>query len=219
MSSTSPFTAGLPLIPDRPQLIGRKTRPFPADGTDPTIDLCVLLISVGRGDSQAFEELYRATSKRVYGLVRRVLVDTELSAEVAQEVFLALWRADAAAYNPAKGSPMSWMMTLAHRKAVDRVRAEQSRRTRDHHWEIHHQDLDYDQVTETVIAREEAASVRTCLKTLSPVQQEAIHLAYYEGLTYVDVAHRLGIPVPTAKTRIRDGLKRLSACMTGQGHE
>ncbi|RJT82910.1 hypothetical protein D6T63_00120 [Arthrobacter cheniae] len=87
------------------------------------------------------------------------------------------------------------------------------RRVRDSNWGIRHRDIDYDQVSETVINNEDAASVRAYLKILSPAQQEAINLASYTGLTYTDVAHRLGIPVPTAKTRIRDGLKKLSACM------
>lgn len=224
MSSSSPFTSGLPLIPapltsGRAAQRGHKNPPIPAEGTEPTADLSALLIAVGGGDDQAFEKLYRHTRGRVYGLVHRVLVDAEMSAEVTQEVFLALWRSDAALYDPVKGSHMSWLMTLAHRKAVDRVRVEQTRHVRDFRWGIRHQDIDYDQVFEKVINNEEAASVRACLKILSPAQREAIHLAYYTGLTYVDVAHRLGIPVPTAKTRIRDGLKKLSACMTGQGHD
>ncbi|MBG6185377.1 RNA polymerase sigma factor (sigma-70 family) [Arthrobacter sp. CAN_A214] len=97
---------------------------------------------------------------------------------------------------------------------MTRVRSEQSRRVRDLTWGIGHQDTTaYGQVCETVIDREEAASLTRCLAILSPVQREAIDLAYYTGLTYVDVAHRLGIPVPTAKTRIRDGIKKLGTCL------
>lgn len=171
------------------------------------VDLSALLIAAGSRDERAFEELYEFTCRRVHGLVRRVLIDAEISAEVTQEVFLALWQTHSALYDPAKGSPMSWVMTLTHRRAVDRVRSEQTRRVRAPNWGTGHDDTDYDQVAKTVINHEEAASIRTCLGVLTPLQREAIDLAYYAGLTYVDVAHRLGIPIPTAKTRIRDGIK------------
>lgn len=183
------------------------------EGSGLTADLSALMIAVGSGDEQAFEELYRHTCHRVHGLVRRVLIDAGLSAEVTQEVFLVLWQSNAALYDPAKGSPMAWLMTLTHRKAVDRVRSEQSRRVRDLNWGARHQDIDYDEVSETVIDHEEAVSVRACLGILSPVQREAIDLAYYTGLTYVEVAHHLGIPISTAKSRIRDGIKRLGVCL------
>ncbi|RJT75126.1 sigma-70 family RNA polymerase sigma factor [Arthrobacter cheniae] len=190
-----------------------KVRFTSLEGPERTADLSALLIAVGGGDERAFEELYRLTRCRVHGLVCRVLIDAEISAEVTQEVFLVLWQTNAARYHPAKGSPMGWLMTLTHRRAVDRVRSEQARRVRDLNWGTSHQDTDYDQVSETVIDNEEAASVRTCLGILTPPQREAIDLAYYRGFTYVDVANRLGIPVPTAKTRIRDGIKKLGACL------
>ncbi|RJT74895.1 sigma-70 family RNA polymerase sigma factor [Arthrobacter cheniae] len=218
-ASTTPDPATpAPATPDPVTERANKVRFTSLEGPERTAalsEMCALLIAVGGRDERAFEELYRHTRCRVYGLVRRVLIDAEISAEVTQEVFLALWQTNAASYDPAKGSPMAWLMTLTHRKAVDRVRSEQSRRVRDLNWGIGHQDTDYDQVFETVIDHEEAASVRTCLGILTPIQREAIDLAYYTGFTYVDVANRLGIPVPTAKTRIRDGITKLGACLRG----
>lgn len=199
-SFRAPFTGALPQRPDAP-----------------AVDLVALLVAVGNGDRTAFEELYIHTRRRVHGLVRRVLVDPELSVEVSQEVFLALWQSNAARYDPAKGSAMAWLMTLAHRRAVDKVRSEHSRQSRDLSWGLRHRNTDYDQVTEAVIDREEAASVTACLAILSPVQREAIQLAFYTGLTYTDVAQRLSIPIPTAKTRIRDGIRKLGTYMTDQG--
>jgi RNA polymerase sigma-70 factor (ECF subfamily) len=172
-----------------------------------------LLMRVADGDVRAFDDLYERTAHRVYGLVRKVLVDVELSAETTQDVFLALWVGDAARFDPVQGSGMSWMMTLAHRRAVDRVRAEESHRVRDLRWGIKNHDVDYDQVADTVIQQAETEAVRSSLEALSPVQREAIELAYYGGLTYVQVADQLGVPVPTVKTRIRDGIRRLSSCL------
>lgn len=180
---------------------------MPAVEAEATIDLSALLRATGARDAQAVEGLYLCPRGRVYGLVRRLLVDTEMSLEVTQEVFLGLWRSHAALYDPAKGSSISWLMTLAHRKAVDRVRAEQTRQARDLRWGNRHRDTEYDQVFETIINDEQILAVRACLRGLSPIQRKAIHLAYYSGLTYGNVAHRLDIPVSTAEIRIRDGIR------------
>ncbi|MBG6225492.1 RNA polymerase sigma-70 factor (ECF subfamily) [Arthrobacter sp. CAN_A2] len=172
-------------------------------------DIDSLLVRVGQGDAQAFEDLYRQTSARVHGLARKVLIDAEMSSETTQDVFLALWQGAAKRFDPALGTGMSWIMTVAHRRAVDKVRSEESHRTRDLKWGIRNQDIDYDQVADTVVQQSEADAVRARLSILSAAQREAIHLAYYAGLTYIEVADHLGIPGPTAKTRIRDGIKRL----------
>lgn len=178
-----------------------------------TDDVAALLLAVSCGDEHAFTVLYRVGSPRVHAIVRRVVVDEQLSVEVSQEVFLALWQETAARYDPAKGSGMSWLLTLAHRKAVDKVRMEQTHRARTVAYGTRNLDVPFDSVTETVLARWEAGEVRRGLTDLSPAQREAICLAYYGAMTYREVAEYLGIPVPTAKTRIRDGLKRLSASL------
>ncbi|WP_294568449.1 ECF RNA polymerase sigma factor SigK [uncultured Arthrobacter sp.] len=183
----------------------------PAPG--PPSDLSDLLCSAAEQDEEAFEELYRRCSPRVYALVRRVIVDAELSAETTQEVFLAIWQGGPARFDPRKGTAMAWILTIAHRKAVDKVRSEQSRRDRDVRWGLQNQDVDHGRVFDTVATRLEGETVTACLNGLSAVQREAIHLAFYAGLTYSEVAGRLNIPVPTAKTRIRDGLRRLGACL------
>lgn len=174
-------------------------------------DVGALLLRVDDGDVQAFTELYGRTCQRVYGRIRRVLVDEEMSAEVMQDVFLSLWDGGAARFDPARGSGMSWVMTLAHRRAVDRVRLEESHRSRDLTWGVRNRGVDVDSVTEAAIQDSETGAVRSGLRTLSTVQREAIYLAYYRGLTYSQVADHLGIPLPTAKTRIRDGIKHLGS--------
>lgn len=175
----------------------------------PAVAVATLLRRVAEQDAKAFDELYTLTSGRVYGLVRRTLVDAELSADITQDVYLTLWQTAAARFDPRLGSGLTWIMTLAHRRAVDKVRSEESLRARHLKWSSKNQDVDYDQVADAVVRHSETAAVRTCLSALSPKQREAIDLAYFAGLTYVEVAERLGIPIPTAKTRIRDGILRL----------
>lgn len=203
------LTAQLPVVPPR----SRTTDVLDAPGAvTPDGEACAigtLLLRVADGNVAGFDELYRCTSHRVYGLVRKVLIDAEMSAETMQDVYLALWLGAAGRFDPSQGSGMSWIMTIAHRRAVDRVRSEQAHRIRDLRWGIKNQDVDYDEVVDPVIQRIETDMVRAGLDELSPVQREAIDLAYFAGMTYVEVAGHLGIPVPTAKTRIRDGIKRL----------
>ncbi|OUM42054.1 ECF RNA polymerase sigma factor SigK [Arthrobacter sedimenti] len=203
------LTAQLPILSPGPSPSDRSA---PADTGEP-VSVGALLLRIADGDVPAFTALYERTSHRVYGLVRRVLVDAEMSAETTQDVYLTLWLGDAARFDPGLGSGMSWILTLAHRRAVDKVRAEESHRARDLRWGIRNREVDYDQVVDAVVQRTETDAVRACLGMLSEVQREAIHLAYYAGMTYTQVADHLGIPVPTAKTRIRDGIKRLSSCL------
>ncbi|MUK01954.1 sigma-70 family RNA polymerase sigma factor [Vibrio cholerae] len=187
------------------------------DAASRAADVGALLLRVANSDARAFDDLYKQTSHRVYGLVSRVLVDAGMSAETTQDVFLALWVGGAERFDPALGSGMSWILTIAHRRAVDRVRAEESHRAREGRWASRNRDAEYDEVADTALRRVEADSVRERLETLSAVQRDAIHLAYYAGMTYVQVAEHLDIPVPTAKTRIRDGIQRLSRSMTISG--
>lgn len=174
--------------------------------------LAELLHRTGEGDRNAFTEFYQLTAGRVYSLARRVIVDAEITHDATQEIFLIVWQ-DAHKYNPTMGNPMAWLMTITHRRAVDKVRSEQARTDRDARWGIASHNPGYDVVAETVTTRIEAQSVTTCLRSLSPAQQEAISLAYYNGLTYREVAERLSAPLPTIKTRIRDGLKHLRTCL------
>lgn len=186
--------------------------PLPApDGRE---RLTKLLLRIGQGDRESFTEFYKLTSQRVYGHARRTIVDVEISKDTTQDIYLTVWR-DAPKYNPAAGSPMAWLMTITHRRAVDKVRSEQAGSTREARWSAEQQSSDYDVVAETVAARLEAQTVIKCLATLSPIQHEAISLAYYNGLTYREVAEHLSAPLPTVKTRIRNGLKQLRTCLDG----
>lgn len=165
-----------------------------------------------RGDQQAFGRLYEATSARVYGLAVRVVRDPAQAEEVAQEAFLEIWRM-AGRFDPERGSPLAWMLTIVHRKAVDRVRSAEAATRRDTSYHQHNQPVAHDATAEAAHAGLEARRVRAALNTLTPVQREALELAYFGGYTHTEVASLLGLPVGTAKTRIRDGLIRLRDTM------
>nr|WP_242484259.1 ECF RNA polymerase sigma factor SigK [Streptomyces sp. NE5-10] len=167
---------------------------------------------VAQGDQQAFSTLYDALAPMVFGLVLRVLRDRAQSEEVTQEVMIDLWR-QAARYEPTAGSVTTWAATIAHRRAVDRVRSAQAAADREHAQAAREHTTAYDEVAEQVETRLESEQVRRCLRGLTELQRQAVTLAYYRGLTYREVAETLHTPLPTIKTRMRDGLIRLRDCM------
>jgi RNA polymerase sigma-70 factor, ECF subfamily len=169
-----------------------------------------LLAHVARGDEQAFERLYDLVAPRVYGLIRRIVRDPAQAEEVAQEVLVEVWRT-ATRFDAAKGSATSWIFTIAHRRAVDRVRSEQAGAERLKR--VATTETPYDDVVEEATARLEKTQVRRCIAGLTDLQREAITLAYYGGYTYREVADLLGTGLPAVKTRMRDGLIRLRDCL------
>lgn len=171
-----------------------------------------LLVQVARGDQAAFEQVYARVSAPVFGLVRRVLRDPAQSEEVTQEVLLNVWKS-ASRFDEKQGSGMAWVMTMAHRRAVDRVRSEQS--ASDRHDRAGRQDIEpaYDEVVEAVETRLEREAVRKCMNSLTELQRESVALAYYGGYSYREVAELLEVPLGTVKTRMRDGLIRLRDCL------
>jgi RNA polymerase sigma-70 factor (ECF subfamily) len=175
-------------------------------------DLGQLLRLSGRGDEEAFAQLYDATSARAYGLAVRVVRDPSQAEEVAQEAFLEIWRT-ASRFDAGKGSAVSWILTLVHRKAVDRVRSAEASNRRDTSYHQGSQTVEHDSTAEAAQASMEARRVRQAMQSLTQVQREALELAYFKGYTHTEVAAMLDLPVGTAKTRIRDGLIRLRDTM------
>ena len=193
---------------------GRGSSPAPpgagAGTTSRDAGLEDLLAQAAHGDQAAFEVLCHQVAPAVFGVVRAVVRDRFQAEEVCQEVLLDVWRC-ASRFQPKRGSAMSWVATIAHRRAVDRVRAEQRAAERQRRAMLHQ--VDYDDVTEHVEARLDAERVRRCLGRLTPVQRESVTLAYFGGYTFREVALLLGVPEGTVKTRMRDGLIRLRDCL------
>jgi RNA polymerase sigma-70 factor, ECF subfamily len=173
-------------------------------------DLELVLADVAKGDHAAFRAVYDQTAPAVLGTIRRVLRDPAQSEEVMQEVLLEVWRT-AARFDPSVGSASAWIMTLAHHRAVDRVRSEQRAAARE--LRAATATIDYDEVSDAALTTLEQERVRRCLGGLTDLQRESVTLAYYGGHSYREVAQLLGVAVGTVKTRMRDGLIRLRDCL------
>jgi RNA polymerase sigma-70 factor (ECF subfamily) len=190
----------------------RPTDTSPSGEESARAELGQLLRLASRGDQQAFAKLYDATAARVFGLALRIVRDPAQAEEVAQEAFLEIWRT-ASRFDPALGSAQAWMLTIVHRKSVDRVRSAEAATRRDHRYHDQNQAVDHDSTADAAHASMEARRVRNAMGSLTAVQREALELAYFGGYTHTEVASMLDLPVGTAKTRIRDGLIRLRDTM------
>jgi RNA polymerase sigma-70 factor (ECF subfamily) len=170
-----------------------------------------LLRLVATGDQPAFELLYRQLAKAAYGVIRRVLRDPAQSEEVTQEVMLEVWRT-ASRFDPAVSSATTWVLMIAHRRAVDRVRAEVAAAGREQEaaWA---DPGPRDEVADVVEASLDRDRVQRCMGSLTEVQRQSIALAYSGGYTYRQVSALVGVTLAAIKTRIRDGLLRMRDCL------
>ena len=177
-----------------------------------TAELDALLRQVAHRDADAFATLYDQTRSRVFGLVTRVLRDPGYSEETTQDVYLQVWRS-AGNYDPSAGSALAWLLTLAHRRAVDRVRSEEAASSRESRYGAATVVRPADHVSDEVISGDERARVTGCLDSLTETQRECIQLAYYDGLTYAQVSERLTANLATIKSRMRDAIRGLRRCL------
>jgi RNA polymerase sigma-70 factor, ECF subfamily len=197
---------GVPAAPGVPAGPGGQAGPGRHAGSG----LELVLAEVAKGDHAAFRAVYDQAAPAVLGTIRRVLRDPAQSEEVMQEVLLEVWRT-ASRFDPTVGSASAWITTLAHRRAVDRIRSEERAAARE--LRAATATIDYDQVSDAALTTLEQERVRRCLGGLTDLQRESVTMAYYGGYSYREVAQLLGVAVGTVKTRMRDGLIRLRDCL------
>ena len=171
-----------------------------------------LIARVKSGSSEALEELYRRYASPVYSLVWKILQSPEESEDVALDVFWQIWR-QAASYDASRGAPPAWIFTLARSRAIDRLRARHRKEDRTISFDdpaVVFDPLDQGATPDQVASyRQNRDAVREAMKVLSAPQREAVELAFFQGLTHVEIAEKLRLPLGTVKTRIRQGLIRL----------
>lgn len=187
----------------------------PEDGSERADEIGVLLAQVANGDQRAFAKLYDQFAPRVFGLILRVVVDRAQSAEVLQEVFLEIWQS-AGQFSTNRGQGRSWILTIAHRRGVDRVRSAQASSDRDIRVGFRDIEVPYDDVAEEVERKVESEQVGRALAQLPEQQREALTLAYFGGYSQSQIAALVGAPLGTVKTRMRDGLSRLRTALEVQ---
>jgi len=166
------------------------------------------------GDEAALAELYDLLSPLVFGLCVRVTRDRAIAEDITQEVFLTYWERPLG-FDPDRGTLRAWLATLAHRRSVDHVRAEERRKASLLGPRLFERAPEPPE--EGILAADEALRVKKALQSLPPGQREALELAYYGGITYRQVAERLGLPEGTVKTRIRQGLRHLAEMLAEEG--
>ena len=170
-----------------------------------------LVQQVGRGDSGAFANLYDETSPSVYGIALSIVRSPQLANVLTKEVYAEAWQ-QAARYDPSEGNVLAWLMSMAHRRFVERARATDQESVPERH-AVLSGDREFDGVGQDGGARPDAEPARQALLSLSPASREAVTLAYFRGYSQIEVARILGLPVGTVKTTIRDGLVALRAAM------
>lgn len=174
--------------------------------------LHTLLADCAAGDRDAFERLYDRTNARIYGLALRVIRDPHYAEEIVQESYLQFWK-NASDYHPGRGSAITWMLTITHRRAVDRVRSEELHHRRSDEYGAASAAVPAATPIELIVEGDEANTLRGCLGDLTELQRSSIEMSYFDGLSYPEVAEQTSTPLPTIKSRIRDGLRRLKNCL------
>ncbi len=170
------------------------------------------MIRLAQGDRNALEEIYRATSVKLFGICLRILGDRKEAEDALQEVYVNLWRR-AGRYDPERASPITWLATFARNRAIDRLRSGRSRRRAAPVEAAALLADDRLAADEALIDAEREARIHLCLDQLEDRQRDSIRTAFFEGATYAELAERRAVPLGTVKSWIRRGLARLKTCL------
>jgi len=166
-----------------------------------------LMTRTAAGDRRAFAELYDRMAPRVLGLAARVIADRSIAEEVTQEVFLEAWQ-NAARFDPNKGAAVPWLLTLTRTRSIDRIRSEQSLRERTFAIGVRDYEDEVPDVADNLARTDEGSRAMAALHLLTERQRAAVEL-FCTGRSHREIAEQLGVPLNTAKTRVRDGVERL----------
>lgn len=170
-----------------------------------------LVGAIATGDQQALHTLYERTNRLVFTLIVRICKSRETAEELTVDVFHDVWRR-AAAYDPAGGPVIGWIMNQARSRAIDRLRFEQRKKRVNPH--VDDPGAHHTEPVDLPAFDEQAARMRVALKALMPDEHRAIEMAFFSGLTYAEVAARQNQPLGTIKSRIRSGLAKLRLALT-----
>ena len=186
-------------------LVDRSSASFDRD------QLSGALARVGEGSQAALAEVYQRTSAKLFGICLRILGDRSEAEDALQDIYINVWR-KAGSFDPARASPITWLATLARNRSIDRRRARGSRETAPVEDANELPDESPDALTR-LTAAQEGVRIASCLGELEDRQNRAIRAAFYEGLSYPDLAARWAVPLGTMKSWIRRGLLRLKDCL------
>lgn len=171
------------------------------------------LLRTGAEDRAAFQDVYRLTSAKLFGICLRICGERSSAEDVLHEVYLTIWKR-AGAYEPGRASPISWLATIARNRAIDWVRARSVRPSHPVEEAAAVPDDSPDQVT--LIQRDQASQrLHDCLDALDDNQRDSIRTAFFDGVTYAELAERKGVPLGTMKSWVRRGLLQLRGCVDG----
>ncbi len=179
--------------------------------SDARLKLVEALVRTGHEDRTAFRDLYSLTSAKLFGICYRICGERQAAEDVLHDVYLTIWKR-AGAYEPHRASPITWLATIARNRAIDWRRAQAVRRSAP----IEDAPPILDEaplVSETMVADEEAHRLHGCLDGLEDRQRGAIRTAFFDGVTYAELAERESVPLGTMKSWVRRGLAKLRECL------
>jgi RNA polymerase sigma factor (sigma-70 family) len=175
-------------------------------------ELARALVQAGQGDRSAFRTVYEATSAKLFGVCLRILPDRQTAEDVLQDTYVTVWR-KAASFDASRASPITWLVTIARNRAIDRLRSVAPMRNAAPVEEAHDLADAGPLASETVEQADEATRLNGCLETLEDKARAVIRTAFFEGATYDELAKRENVPLGTMKSWIRRGLLRLRSCL------